>query len=97
RPGEQLTGRGAAEELRATEMHVVQALDAAQVDVLEGERPVRADAVPRRAVTVGTDRDHAGRGLHVRQTHDPAGVDALAVEQREQRVADRVLAGRPDA
>ena len=43
------------------------------------------------------DRQHAGGGLHVVAAHEQRGVDAVALEQGEQHVADRVAADRARA
>ena len=42
------------------------AVEGGEVQVVEGERAVGADAVPGRAVAVGPDRDHRRRGLRGR-------------------------------
>ncbi len=87
RVGEQLTGGLAAEELRPAQVQVGDPLERAEVEVVQRERAVGPDAVPGRPVAVGSHRDHRRRGLLVGLAHQPADVDALARQQREQRVA----------
>jgi hypothetical protein len=47
--------------------------------------------VQRGAVAVRPDREDRRGGLHVGLAHEAARIDAVPLEQRDQRVAERVL------
>ena len=96
-PGQQLARGGAAEELGSAEVEVRDPAQRRTIEVVEGEGAVGADAVPGRAVAVRAHGEHRGGRLVVVLARQPAGVDALAAEQREQGVADRVGAHGADA
>ncbi len=68
--------------------------DRIPVDVRRPVGRVGADDVEGGPVAVRADRQHAGRGLHVVAAEHQRGVDAVALEQREQLIAERVGADR---
>ena len=51
---------------------------------------VGADHVEGRALAVGADGQDAGRGLHVVAAQQQVGLDAAALQQLDQEVAERV-------
>jgi hypothetical protein len=67
-----------------------------QRQVVEAQRAVGADAVPGRAVAVGSHRDHGRRGLVVRSRQQTERVDTLVAQQVEQHERQRVLAHETD-
>ena len=78
-------------------MEVGDAIEVRQVEVVQGERTVGPDAVPRRPVPVRTDRDHRRRGLLVGLLYDSPDLDALASEHVQQARREGVGPDRAEA
>ena len=90
----------AAHELRRAQVQVVGRRDRVPRRVGGRVRGVRADHVQGRPRPIGTDRQHAGRGLHPVSAPEQRRVNSVAGEQLEHHVAELVgadRAGAPDA